>query len=89
MADKNMLPILIGGGVVLAIVAYMFLKKSAPKPVATNTGFVPQSTACTLPGGIQGVMTATGCLPKEAAAVAAGAGSIINALSPLATLATK
>jgi hypothetical protein len=85
-----MLPILIGGGVVLAVVAYLFLKKSAPTGQRTGPGQVPGAVGlgpppCKLPNGSDGVMSPIGvCMPAEAAALASQGAALATAFTPLA-----
>ena len=87
--NKNsMLPILIGGGVVLAVVAYLFLKKSAPTSPALPGQATPGAVGpppCKLPNGSDGVMSPIGvCMPAQAAALASQGAALATAFAPLA-----
>jgi len=85
---SSMLPILIGGGVVLAVVAYLFLKKSAPAGPARPGQVAPGAVGpppCKLPNGSDGVMSPMGlCMPAEAAALASQGAALATAFAPLA-----
>jgi hypothetical protein len=86
---SSMLPILIGGGVVLAVVAYLFLKKSAPtgplRPGQVGPGGLVGPPPCKLPNGSDGVMSPIGvCMPAEAAALASQGAALATAFAPLA-----
>jgi hypothetical protein len=65
MANSNMLPILLGGGLVLGIAIYFFMKKSTSGAAgaAGAGGAGAKSLACSTPGGVPGMMQGGICVP--------------------------